>query len=663
MSLIEIKDRIRQYLPGFYAHLIPMIIMVAVFKFLIMTGFLVDISKGLFIPIADLDVIFAGIILEALPVTLMVLLFYLATGMGRWKKTLLSLQAVLMVLDVAGLYFFASFKDWFKVEDFHLLQGASFSSAGDLINAEVPLLLLFIELFLAVFLFLFLYKKMAVVFAKKFAVTNRKRSRTRNLIHAYLLISLMTGSLNSCNLPLFNKVSLYGNNAVTRLVGSFFEEQFESKKYTVVGGPAAFNYRWIRRMLYRADDFSFPQQQAPFVRVSRTRDQLQPGVLHGGKRYNVILFVLESLSSFAVGSRFKGKVIAPSLAALQQQGLNFSRFYTSGFPSARGQEAIFYSLYPPMIDGYCYGAHQEISFVQRLQRSGYQTGCFSSSFYQPLRASGFFRRSGHAFYQYPAHFGIRPKGRIAAETKMLDAMYSYIQRRDKRKPFMLTFLSEMGHSPYWYYPFSSKIKMLFPHDKSVEARYATQIHFVGESVARFIRRVQKLPVFRDTIFIITADHFPHKALDLAALSGRKINSRDYWHQLPLVPLIIYAPGIVHKNRSVEGRPGGQIDLGPTILQLVGIQPGTTRSFGQSLVRKQFNYDRYVMLHGKDAIYDNYAINEQAGTVQQLPVLAGSLWSRRITPTQLIENYRIVRRCLREYRRYYQQAVRTLPLPL
>ena len=655
MSPGHFLKKIRSALPSFYAHLVPMLIVLAVLKFLILTRFLSDPATGLFHPVTGIQKIILGIFLETLPVMAMVTLLYLLSRLGKLRKTLLSLQSVLIALDIAGLYFFTVYREWFRFEDFHLLQGASLSSAGDLISAMVPVMLVVFQMIAGIIGFLFLYKKLQPVITRKFAPEYSRRSKTKQVINIYLLITVLFGTL-----PLSGRVSTYGNTPVTRLVGSILQKQFSGSRYSLETGPDAFNYNWIRSLLYRSRDYHFPDSKIPFVRLAKRTDRIHPGVMYRPGRYNVVLFILESLSKHVVGSRHKGKAIAPSLTALQQRGLSFSRFYNNGFPSARAHEAIYFSLYPPMIEGYNIADHHEISFVQIMKKNGYHTGCFAAPFYRPIQAGAFFKRCGHDFYRYPAQYGIRKKERIAAETKMLEKMFRHIVSLNQRKPFMMTFLSEIGHIPYWYYPFDSRIKMLFPHDKQLETRYATQMHFIGELIARFIRKAERHPAFRNTIFIITGDHRPHKTLDYGAF-GRKIQKKDLWHQKPLVPLIIYAPGIINKNRRVEKRPGGQIDIGPTILQMTGLHQGTHRGFGQSLIRRNFNYNRFLMLPGCDAVYDNRLINERKKTVQRLPVPAGSWQTERIPDASLFENYRKAADCLRKYRQYYQQAARFKPL--
>lgn len=654
MKVQNLKNRCSKLLPLFYTHLLPLLVVMALLKFLILTRFLAEFPGILWNPVAPPESILTGTLLQILPLTLLSLLFFLLTGMGRLRRTLLSLQSLLMVVDIAGLYFFSVYREWFRVEDFHLLEGATAGNTGKLISGQIPLLLFFLHIVFGILCFLWLHNRLAGWFS-------RRRRTGRTMVHVMLAAALVAGFLNLTIQPLFGKSARLGDVPVAALAGSALNDLLGSTHYSAAGGPAAYNYRHIRNMLYRAADFRHPDPRTPFLRTTCQPDTLQTGVLAAPGRRNIILFVLESASAHVMGSTFRGRVIAPSLAALQRRALSFRRYHTSGFPSARGHEAMFYSLYPPFMNGYTHSQHHDIAFVERLRAAGYRTGCFASTYYQPLRADAFFRKSGHELYRYPLSYGIKPDDPVAAEVRMLTRMHRHILALGNKRPFFMTFLSEIGHIPYRYYPARADIPKLFPDDDSEEARYANQMHFIGETVARFIRSAERHPAYRNTVFIITADHEPNRSLNVAAFIHGKTVARDIWHKHSLIPLMLYAPGIVRKDPAVEARPAAQVDLGPTVLQLTGIDPGTHRGFGQSLLRRNFNHDRYIMLQGKDAIYDNRVIREEERTVRILPLPAGSPWSEKITTWQLFHNYRILRRCLKDSQDYYQQVERKLPL--
>ncbi len=107
------------------------------------------------------------------------------------------------------------------------------------------------------------------------------------------------------------------------------------------------------------------------------------------------------------------------------------------------------------------------------------------------------------------------------------------------------------------------------------ALYDGEIAWTDEHVGKLIGDLQRLGVYDDTLFIVTADHgtafFEH---------GQRAHRNGLWDELVHVPLIVRWPKQVDAGRRVATQVR-TIDIVPTVLALLG-EPHPPEVMGQSL---------------------------------------------------------------------------------
>jgi len=163
------------------------------------------------------------------------------------------------------------------------------------------------------------------------------------------------------------------------------------------------------------------------------------------------------------------------------------------------------------------------------------------------------------------------------------------------------------------------------------------VKYTDYAVGRFIREAEAEEWFKDTLFVITADH-------CASAAGKTKLPLGRYH----IPMIFYAPGIV--------RPGlyepivSQIDLMPSLIEVLG-KKGDDHFFGRSFFEDECLPER--------AFISNY---------QQLGYLRDGLLTI-LLPKRRVECYRVDPatyeqtpapvdpEMLREAVAYYQTAAR------
>src|SRR5699024_1515703 len=177
----------------------------------------------------------------------------------------------------------------------------------------------------------------------------------------------------------------------------------------------------------------------------------------------------------------------------------------------------------------------------------------------------------------------------------------YLQALDK--PFYTKFLTLTNHFPY---ELDDKDMTIDRYDSNSATlnHYFPTVRYTDEAIEGFFAQLKQAGLYEDTVIIIMGDHYGISATHDKAMASYlgKDEITPYDHiQLQRVPLFIHIPGI--DKGKVMSEIGGQIDLKPTILHLLGIHTDHDLYFGNDL----FATDRkeFVALRNGDFVSDDY----------------------------------------------------------
>ena len=283
---------------------------------------------------------------------------------------------------------------------------------------------------------------------------------------------------------------------------------------------------------------------------------------------NVVLVFMESMSASLMQSFGQTKVLTPYLDSLYHESLSFNNIYSAGIHTNHGLYSTLYSFPTIMkrnaMKGSVIPNYSGLPTV--LKENGYHNLFFMTHESQYDNMNAFFRTNGfdeiYAEENYPKekianHFGVQD-----------DYLYEYAlpilnQRALEGKPFFAALLSISNHPPYvipeYFKPNSDKIE-----DQIVE--------YADWSIRKFMTEARKQSWFDQTIFVFVGDH--------GKLVGTPENEmpESYNH----VPLMIYGKDIQPKQ---DYSLGGQIDIAPTLLGLLGIDY-IQNNFGIDMLKEE-----------------------------------------------------------------------------
>ena len=285
------------------------------------------------------------------------------------------------------------------------------------------------------------------------------------------------------------------------------------------------------------------------------------------KPLNIIWLVAESLRWDMLD-----KSIMPASWSFSKKAHRFTRQYSGGIGTRMGMFSMFYGLYGPYWNQFLAERRSPV-LIDVLREQDYQLEMFTS-----------------AKFSYPEFdktiFSHVPEKNLHQDTQgepperdriNIDRMISFMENRDKTKPFMTFMFFESTHARY-YYPEKTKIRdvtldeinyltmsreSLAKDIDQIKNRYINASHYVDIQIGRLLKYLQDTKLIDNTIIIITGDHgeeFMEK--------GRWGHNSDFVEEQIRAPLVLWIPG---SGSGVEEGISSHMDIVPTILPWLGVK--------------------------------------------------------------------------------------------
>ena len=317
------------------------------------------------------------------------------------------------------------------------------------------------------------------------------------------------------------------------------------------------------------------------------------------KKDNVVIIILESFSRAFVGSLNpqltdpRDRSYTPFLDSLIHESLVFTNAFANGRKSIDAIPSVTASI-PALVLPYVISERSGNainSIASLLSPQGYQTAFFhgapngSMGFDAFTKIAGFQRYVGKNEYGNEADFD----GIWGVWDEPFFQFFAH-EMNKMQEPFATTLFSVSSHHPY---EIPAKYKGKFPEGRIPLNKC---IRYTDHSLQKFFDTARKMPWFKNTLFVITADH----AVDS--------DIKEYYTSVNYfaIPLIFYKPD--GSLKGVDNELAEQIDILPTVLSYLNY-PNPYLAFGTNLFDKNsrrfvINYiqDSYQFLSGDYAFY-------------------------------------------------------------
>jgi len=273
------------------------------------------------------------------------------------------------------------------------------------------------------------------------------------------------------------------------------------------------------------------------------------------RRLNVVLVSIESLSAEYSGTYGRTDSLTPNLDALARDSLVFSDLWATGTRTVRGLEALSLSVPPTPGESILKREHNEGLFTlgEVFRSKGYRTQFLYGGYGAFDNMNYFFSHNGYDVHDRTEipdkaihHANIWG---VADEDLYTMAMQRFDADEAAGKPFFAHVMTTSNHRPY-----------TFPTGRGPwpQGKRESAVAYTDWAVGDFLRRARTHAWFKDTVFVITADHCASSA-GIAALPAFRYR----------IPMWIHAPGGQVAPARFDGMTS-QIDIPPTILGLLGM---------------------------------------------------------------------------------------------
>ncbi|MDQ0413665.1 LTA synthase family protein [Mesobacillus stamsii] len=306
------------------------------------------------------------------------------------------------------------------------------------------------------------------------------------------------------------------------------------------------------------------------------------------KGKNVIMISMESTQEFVINKTVNGQEITPFLNDFIKESYYFNNFYhqTGQGKTSDSEFLVENSLYP-LSRGAVFFTHSGNEYnatPEILNENGYYTASLHANNKSFWNRDIMYQSLGYQrFYSLP-DYEVNEDNSVGWGLKDIDFLQQSVAHlKAMPKPFYSKFITLTNHFPFELNEEDQFIPPYTSDDQTVNNYFLT-VRYEDEAIKQFVQKLKDEGLYEDSIIILYGDHYGISENHNKAMSeylGKEITPFESM-QLQEVPLIIHIPG---QKGGTMTTVGGQIDIKPTILHLLGIDTKKNIDFGSDLFAK------------------------------------------------------------------------------
>ena len=310
---------------------------------------------------------------------------------------------------------------------------------------------------------------------------------------------------------------------------------------------------------------------------------------------NIVIFIMESFGkeysgAFNRNTKIKDFVsYTPFFDSLANESLIFTNAFANGRQSIHGMSSVLAGI-PSLTDAFTsspYSNQKIRSIVSICNDMGYDTSFYHGAPNGSMGFQGFGNILGFKHYFGKTEYN-KDEDFDGIWAIWDEPFFQYFAKNiGKKQPFMSTLFSASSHDPF---KIPEKYNGRF---KKGTLQIHEPIQYTDHALKKFFETASKQPWYQNTIFVITADH------------TNQINYPEYQKAMNrfAIPLLFFSPNPKYNLKGVDDRFAQQMDIYPTLADLIGYNK-KIRSWGRSLLSdKNENY----MIVNSDSINERMII--------------------------------------------------------
>lgn len=324
-----------------------------------------------------------------------------------------------------------------------------------------------------------------------------------------------------------------------------------------------------------------------------------PETFGQAKGKNVVYIHLESMQQFLIDLEMteengETRAVTPFLNELYHStdSYSFSNFFHQ---TAQGKTSDAELL----IDNSLFGLPQGSAFTQLgsdntfqagpqiLKPLGYSSAVFHGNVGSFWDRDNVYKSMGYDyFFSSETSYTLTPENSL--EYGLKDKLFfqesaQYLEQM--QQPFYSKFVTVSNHFPFPEDEMNTVFDIPNTSDDTINGYFNT-VHYADEALQEFFQYMKDSGLYENTVFVLYGDHFGisnSRNRTLAPLLGHDPATWGEYDNTMLqrVPMIIHIPGI--ETGYVNPTYGGQVDVLPTVLHLLGVDTETHIQVGQDLL--------------------------------------------------------------------------------
>lgn len=336
---------------------------------------------------------------------------------------------------------------------------------------------------------------------------------------------------------------------------------------------------------------------------------------------NLILISLESLQSFVINNTLNGEEITPFLNSLINESYYFENFYHQvGQGKTSDSEFLLENSLYPLGRGAVFFTNAENEYTtlaEKLLEKGYTTAALHPNSKSFWNREAMYESIGYERFYDIEDYEVTEENSVGWGLKDKEFFSQSIDHLKELQatgsPFYAKFITLTNHHPYTLDEEDATIGKFDSNSKTLNNYFQT-VRYMDEAVEQFFTELKENGLYEDSIIVMYGDHYGisenHNEAMAKYLGTEGITPYDS-AQLQRVPLIIHIPGQEGQTISTVS---GQIDLKPTLLNLLGVDSNEDIQFGSDIFsedKTEFTVFRDGSFITKDYVYTQETLYDKA----------------------------------------------------
>ncbi|HYG69857.1 MAG TPA: LTA synthase family protein, partial [Anaeromyxobacteraceae bacterium] len=311
-----------------------------------------------------------------------------------------------------------------------------------------------------------------------------------------------------------------------------------------------------------------------------------PAPLRGIARgMNVIVVQLESFQAFTLDARVGAEPVTPALHRLARESIRFDAFHAQVSQGNTSDAELLAqcSLYPLRTGSVFFGfsANDYRCLPEVLREAGYTTAVFHANRANFWNRERIYPAIGVERYHHAKSFQPDQPGGAVSDEAFFAQSLAVLEALPQ--PFQAMLITLSSHVPFDA-PFVPRELDHGARAGTFVARYLDHVRYTDRALGAFVEGLRSSGLLDRSVLIVYGDHHGvgRRNSDIGAVLGLGDDDAPRWFDTERrVPLFIRVPG--GPAGTVVTKTGGQLDLAPTALALLGLDVRDHAFFGQDLL--------------------------------------------------------------------------------